>query len=155
MYTDDECFFVGLGHSQSSQAQAARKSKNFPSNDYRPFQCCPTKLEKATKVPKMTAQRLAHKDDDEKTGFHFNTQKKEATTSKSKVISNEKAGTAAAAAKKTAVSGGSITLGGKKLAEPLEKKDTKAESRKLKAKDKGVKQGQKGLLGIGKIVNWL
>lgn len=54
--TDDECFYVGLGHDGGS----ARRGNNA----YKPFQCCPTKLEKPTKVPKMTAQRIGHGDSD-------------------------------------------------------------------------------------------
>uniref|UniRef100_A0A034VTQ3 Centromere protein J n=1 Tax=Bactrocera dorsalis TaxID=27457 RepID=A0A034VTQ3_BACDO len=57
---DDECFYVGLGHDGGS----ARRGSNFAPNAYKPFQCCPTKLEKSTKVPKMTAQRIGHGDGD-------------------------------------------------------------------------------------------
>ncbi|XP_054090924.1 uncharacterized protein LOC105221368 isoform X17 [Zeugodacus cucurbitae] len=57
---NDECFYVGLGHDGGS----ARRGNNFAPNAYKPFQCCPTKLEKSTKVPKMTAQRIGHGDDD-------------------------------------------------------------------------------------------
>ncbi|XP_034119835.1 uncharacterized protein LOC117578436 isoform X9 [Drosophila guanche] len=58
---DDECFYVGLGH----DGQSAKRGNNFVPNDYKPFQCCPTKLEKSTKVPKMTAQRIGHSDGDQ------------------------------------------------------------------------------------------
>ncbi|XP_017069169.1 uncharacterized protein LOC108106536 isoform X7 [Drosophila eugracilis] len=58
---DDECFYVGLGH----DGQSAKRGNNFVPNDYKPFQCCPTKLEKSTKVPKMTAQRIGHTDGDQ------------------------------------------------------------------------------------------
>ncbi|XP_039953824.1 uncharacterized protein LOC120770428 isoform X8 [Bactrocera tryoni] len=57
---NDECFYVGLGHDGGS----ARRGSNFAPNAYKPFQCCPTKLEKSTKVPKMTAQRIGHGDGD-------------------------------------------------------------------------------------------
>lgn len=57
-HTDDECFYVGLGH----DGYSAKRGNNFVPNDYKPFQCCPTKLEKSTKVPKMTAQRIGHSD---------------------------------------------------------------------------------------------
>nr|XP_014103423.1 uncharacterized protein LOC106627696 isoform X11 [Bactrocera oleae] len=57
---NDECFYVGLGHDGSS----ARRGSNYAPNAYKPFQCCPTKLEKSTKVPKMTAQRIGHGDGD-------------------------------------------------------------------------------------------
>lgn len=56
LHTDDECFYVGLGH----QGLGARKGQNFAPNNYQPFQCCPTKTEKTTKVPKMAARRIAH-----------------------------------------------------------------------------------------------
>ncbi|XP_032311571.1 uncharacterized protein LOC6496628 isoform X8 [Drosophila ananassae] len=55
---DDECFYVGLGH----DGHSAKRGNNYVPNDYKPFQCCPTKLEKSTKVPKMTAQRIGHSD---------------------------------------------------------------------------------------------
>ncbi|XP_017837605.1 uncharacterized protein LOC108596411 isoform X11 [Drosophila busckii] len=55
---NDECFYVGLGH----DGHSAKRGNNFVPNDYKPFQCCPTKLEKSTKVPKMTAQRIGHSD---------------------------------------------------------------------------------------------
>ncbi|XP_022229052.2 uncharacterized protein LOC111078586 isoform X14 [Drosophila obscura] len=58
---DDECFYVGLGH----DGHSAKRGNNFVPNDYKPFQCCPTKLEKSTKVPKMTAQRIGHSDGDQ------------------------------------------------------------------------------------------
>jgi len=60
-YTDDECFYVGLGH----DGHSAKRGNNFVPNDYKPFQCCPTKLEKSTKVPKMTAQRIGHSEGDQ------------------------------------------------------------------------------------------
>ncbi|XP_033233632.1 uncharacterized protein hlk isoform X19 [Drosophila pseudoobscura] len=58
---NDECFYVGLGH----DGHSAKRGNNFVPNDYKPFQCCPTKLEKSTKVPKMTAQRIGHSDGDQ------------------------------------------------------------------------------------------
>uniref|UniRef100_A0A1A9WP28 Thioredoxin domain-containing protein n=1 Tax=Glossina brevipalpis TaxID=37001 RepID=A0A1A9WP28_9MUSC len=51
---NDECFYVGLGH----DGRAAKR-------EYKPFQCCPTKLEKSTKVPKLTAQRIGFSDNDD------------------------------------------------------------------------------------------
>ncbi|XP_020815476.1 uncharacterized protein LOC110189667 isoform X6 [Drosophila serrata] len=58
---DDECFYVGLGH----DGHSAKRGNNYVPNDYKPFQCCPTKLEKSTKVPKMTAQRIGHSEGDQ------------------------------------------------------------------------------------------
>lgn len=56
LHTDDECFYVGLGH----QGLGARKGQNFAPNNYQPFQCCPTKVQKTTKVPKMSARRIGY-----------------------------------------------------------------------------------------------
>uniref|UniRef100_A0A1B0G981 Thioredoxin domain-containing protein n=1 Tax=Glossina morsitans morsitans TaxID=37546 RepID=A0A1B0G981_GLOMM len=51
---NDDCFYVGLGH----DGRAAKR-------EYKPFQCCPTKLEKSTKVPKLTAQKIGFSDNDD------------------------------------------------------------------------------------------
>ncbi|KAJ6641163.1 hypothetical protein Bhyg_06098, partial [Pseudolycoriella hygida] len=111
----DECFFVGLGH----RGQSSRKGNTFTPNEYRPFQCCPTKLERATKVPKMTAQKLAHKTDNEKSGhFQFSSTKSEP---KSEPIVKKP------------------TVPLKKASEVNEKKDSKKAL--AKGKDKGGKQG--------------
>lgn len=56
LHTDDECFYVGLGH----QGLGARKGQNFAPNNYQPFQCCPTKVQKTMKVPKMSARRIGY-----------------------------------------------------------------------------------------------
>ncbi|XP_055320467.1 uncharacterized protein LOC129577457 isoform X3 [Sitodiplosis mosellana] len=84
---DDECFYVGMAH----QAQSARKGNNYVPNDYRPFQCCPTKLERQTRVPKMSAQKLSHqKDSDDKSRksqFEFNDAKSSSSSSSSKSAS--------------------------------------------------------------------
>ncbi|XP_023032102.1 uncharacterized protein LOC6643321 isoform X12 [Drosophila willistoni] len=61
---NDECFYVGLGH----DGHSAKRGNNYVPNDYKPFQCCPTKLEKSTKVPKMTAQRIGHHSDGDSAG---------------------------------------------------------------------------------------
>lgn len=85
----------------------------------------------------MTAQKLAHKTDSDNSGhFQFSSSKSEP---KSEPIVKKQA----------------VPL--KKASEVNEKKDVKAETKKAlaKGKDKGGKQGQKGFLGIGKIVNWL
>lgn len=142
-HTDDQCFYVGLG--QRGQPQTARKANFLGSDEYRPFQCCPTKLERATKVPKMTAQRLAHSKTDRSAGgnkagnFHFQdvTQKPAAAPKAPKAPKNpavKKVADVAPAKESTAKKAGGTTAKGKA--------------------DKGQK-GQKGLLGIGKVVNWL
>lgn len=146
--TDDECFYVGLGH--RGQSQTARKSNFMGSDEYRPFQCCPTKLERATKVPKMTAQRLANKNTNEKTAktghFEFNAE----PTRSTRAEELSKSG-----AKKTAAATGDKIRGAAKPAVDR-KSDTKgAEKKKDSKKDKAQKTGQKGLLGIGKVVDWL
>lgn len=142
--TDDECFYVGLGH--RGQSQTARKSNFLGSDEYRPFQCCPTKLERATKVPKMTAQRLANKNTNEKTAKsgHFEFSAEPTKTARAEELSK-------ASAKKTAKATGNA----KKPAAPVVAvaKETKLE--KKSKKDKAQKPGQKGLLGIGKVVDWL
>lgn len=128
--TDDECFFVGLGH----RGQSSRKGNTFSPNEYRPFQCCPTKLERATKVPKMTAQKLSHKTDSSGKSGHF-----QFSSAKSEPKSEPLVKRPVAPLKKSS--------------EINEKKDAKKAL--AKGKDKDGKQGQKGFLGISKIVNWL
>lgn len=143
--TDDECFYVGLGH--RGQSQTARKSNFMGSDEYRPFQCCPTKLERATKVPKMTAQRLASKSAHDKTHVksgHFEFNAEPSRTARNEELSK------AAAAKKAAsskASSGSAT--------PSAKSTDRKDKKSLSKKEKAQKPGQKGLLGIGKVVDWL
>lgn len=147
--TDDECFYVGLGH--RGQSQTARKSNFLGSDEYRPFQCCPTKLERATKVPKMTAQRLANKNTNEKTAKsgHFEFNAEPTRTARAEELSKS-------SGKKTASnSAGSRDKGAAKPTS--ERKESKGADKKSLAKkqDKTQKPGQKGLLGIGKVVDWL
>lgn len=154
--TDDECFYVGLGH--RGQSQTARKSNFLGSDEYRPFQCCPTKLERATKVPKMTAQRLAPKNPNDRASSksgHFEFSAEPTKTARAEELSK-------ASAKKTTTT---TTTGGNKAAtlakgtrKHVELKDDKPERKSASAakKDKkDPKTGQKGLLGIGKVVDWL
>ena len=61
---DDGCFYVGLG------SNGKKKSGGAPA-DYRPFQCCPTKLEKSTRVPKMTAAKIGESAGGRKAGGNF------------------------------------------------------------------------------------
>lgn len=65
---DDGCFYVGLG----SNGQKKKQRGGAPA-EYRPFQCCPTKLEKSTRVPKMTAAKIGQSASDggRKTGGNF------------------------------------------------------------------------------------
>lgn len=141
--TDDECFYVGLGH--RGQSQTARKSNFMGSDEYRPFQCCPTKLERATKVPKMTAQRLSNKNTNEKTAksghFEFNAEPTRST--RAEEISK-------AGAKKAAVSADKARGPSKGRSDNLG-----ADKKIVSKKEKAHKPGQKGLLGIGKVVDWL
>lgn len=61
---DDGCFYVGLGSN-------GNKKKNGAPAEYRPFQCCPTKLEKTTRVPKMTAAKIGESAGGRKAGGNF------------------------------------------------------------------------------------
>lgn len=86
LHTDDECFYVGLGH----QGLGARKGQNFAPNNYQPFQCCPTKIQKTTKVPKMSARRIGYDKSDTKqeqkpsNTFKFAEETKKSLSKKSK-----------------------------------------------------------------------
>lgn len=152
-------------------AQSARKGNNFVPNDYRPFQCCPTKVERSTRVPKMSAQKLAHKKDtDEKSRFDF-------TPPSGSVAATTAAATASVDAKKPLTktkqndsgnkSGSSKkTTDNKKSSHKSDDKDDdfhlntapSKEIKKSSGKSKDAsksKPGQKGLLGIAKVVDWL
>ncbi|KQS71009.1 uncharacterized protein Dere_GG10803, isoform B [Drosophila erecta] len=86
---DDECFYVGLGH----DGHSAKRGNNFVPNDYKPFQCCPTKLEKSTKVPKMTAQRIGHSEGDQgkrPSGGNFQFAGQASSTSSTKPLATKK-----------------------------------------------------------------
>lgn len=61
---DDGCFYVGLGNN-------SKKKRGGAPADYRPFQCCPTKLEKSTRVPKMTAAKIGESAGGRKAGGNF------------------------------------------------------------------------------------
>lgn len=152
--TDDECFYVGLGH--RGQSQTARKSNFLGSDEYRPFQCCPTKLERATKVPKMTAQRLAPKNTNDRASSqsgHFEFSAEPTKTARAEELS--KAGAKKASTTTTTNGSGSKASPAKPL-KPAERKEVKADKKSLASKkDKNQKPGQKGLLGIGKVVDWL
>lgn len=150
--TDDECFYVGLGH--RGQSQTARKSNFMGSDEYRPFQCCPTKLERATKVPKMTAQRLASKSAHEKTPVksgHFEFSAEPSRTARNEELSKAAAAKKAASAASKASSGSGGGSSSTPSAKSIDRKDKKS----LSKKEKAQKPGQKGLLGIGKVVDWL
>lgn len=56
---DDGCFYVGLGNNGAN-----KKKRGGAPAEYRPFQCCPTKLEKSTRVPKMTAAKIGQSAND-------------------------------------------------------------------------------------------
>ncbi|XP_015014657.2 uncharacterized protein LOC6542960 isoform X4 [Drosophila erecta] len=86
---NDECFYVGLGH----DGHSAKRGNNFVPNDYKPFQCCPTKLEKSTKVPKMTAQRIGHSEGDQgkrPSGGNFQFAGQASSTSSTKPLATKK-----------------------------------------------------------------
>lgn len=91
-HTDDECFYVGLGH----DGYSAKRGNNFVPNDYKPFQCCPTKLEKSTKVPKMTAQRIGHSEGESNKrpgggNFKFNSPSAPSKPAAGKIVSKKQA----------------------------------------------------------------
>jgi len=168
---NDECFYVGLGH----QGQSSRKGSNYVPNNYRPFQCCPTKVERATRVPKMSAQKLSYKKDNtEKSRFEFS----DRPVSSSGTSNSASGGNSCKNSKKdssTKTKYSSTSSSSSTTKKPIKKvhkndddddnddnvptplpvpaKEIKKPSTKAKESNK-VKPGQKGLLGIAKIVNW-
>lgn len=154
---------MGVDHNRKS----ARKGNNYVPNDYRPFQCCPTKLERATRVPKMTAQKLSHKkESDEKSRFEFNDAS--SSGSSSTTTTKPKKETVSATKSTKTQSQTKASSSTPKKVTPPKKVVTRAndddddvvlikEAKKTVAKPKETvkaKPGQKGLLGIAKIVNW-
>ncbi|XP_055708465.1 uncharacterized protein LOC129804839 isoform X11 [Phlebotomus papatasi] len=145
---NDGCFFVGLGHSGN-----AKKGSNYVPHEYRPFQCCPTKLERSTRVPKMTAAKIGHSQDKKNSGgsFKFNSPASKTdtktTTKPKKQDTPLKPVPNPSVTKKTSKKD---SVDDRKVI-----KDTKPSARQALvskgAKDKNVK-GQKGLFGIG--LNW-
>lgn len=166
--TDDACFWVGVDHNSKS----ARKGNNYVPNDYRPFQCCPTKLERATRVPKMTAQKLSHKKDtSEKSRFEFSDASSSSTstgttTTTSTKTKKEPVSSTKSTKSQSQTKASSTSTPKKPAAATPKKVITKSdeddvvlikEAKKTVAKPKETnkaKPGQKGLLGIAKIVNW-
>lgn len=163
--TDDECFYVGMAH----PAQSARKGNNYVPNDYRPFQCCPTKLERQTRVPKMSAQKLSHlKDSDDKSrksqfAFSDSSKSSSSSTTTPTSSSSRKIDSKSKAESKNSGSSSSKKSTSKKSKKDddddddddvvVPVKDLKKATPKSKDANK-AKPGQKGLLGIAKIVNW-
>lgn len=149
-------------------AQSARKGNNYVPNDYRPFQCCPTKLERQTRVPKMSAQKLSHKKDgDEKsrgTQFEFSSSGSSSSSSNSKSSARKtetKAKIDTESKYSPAAPAPTKKIANKKPSKHDDDDDDIVipvkELKKAAAKSKDTnkaKPGQKGLLGIAKIVNW-
>lgn len=153
--TDDECFYVGMAH----PAQSARKGNNYVPNDYRPFQCCPTKLERQTRVPKMSAQRLSQKkDSNEKSRFEFSSASgaNAAKKTETKIKSEPTLKKATTTSSTSSSSSSTTTTTNKKPTKHNDDDDNHKEIKKPAAKKEAnkPKPGQKGLLGIAKIVNW-
>jgi len=162
---NDECFYVGMAHS----AQSARKGNNYVPNDYRPFQCCPTKLERQTRVPKMSAQKLSHKkdNDDNKRSTQFEFGSHSRSSSSSSKSSERKTETKAKIDNESKYSSSTNSVASKKVTSkraskhddddddiiPVKEIKKAATATKNKETNK-AKPGQKGLLGIAKIVNW-
>lgn len=184
LYTDDECFYVGLGH--------GRRGGNSESEDYLPFKCCATKLDKTVKVPKLIAQKVHEsQSDDDDVGFKFNTkaqeqqkqqqQRKAATAAalkapqmkaatkavhKEKKVATPVVSSSVSGSGKASYGGGDVESNKPKVRE-FNKKDTKE---KIKEKDSNDKKGskgknnnnnnkdkeekEKGFLGIGNIGWW-
>lgn len=142
------------------QAQSARKGNNYVPNDYRPFQCCPTKLERQTRVPKMSAQKLSHKkDNDEKTRssqFEFSSPSDSSKTSTGKKSEskskhdNDSKYSSSTSKKSSSKKSKNNNDDDDDIVAPV-KEIKKAAKNKESNK---AKPGQKGLLGIAKIVNW-
>lgn len=157
-------------------AQSARKGNNYVPNDYRPFQCCPTKLERQTRVPKMSAQKLSHKKDSNekkthKSQFEFGSssdggsKKHEAKIIKaSPVISSTPSPSASSSSKRSSSSTSSNTATSASRSKKSRNDDDDDDDDDVPVKDikkssksketNKPKPGQKGLLGIAKIVNW-
>lgn len=175
-YTDDECFYVGLGHT----GRSARKGNNYVPNQYRPFQCCPTKLERSTKVPKMTAQRIGHQKTDSRGGnFQFSTptSKPSSQTSKPTVPLSKTPPAKSSTSTKKALPSPSTTQYKRPetptvkvpaiiRSEPLKSKSSQSSSKggsksqtskKALASNKNGKESKfvkEGMFGIGKYIFW-
>lgn len=143
--------------------QSARKGNNYVPNDYRPFQCCPTKLERATRVPKMSAQKLSHKKDtNEKSRFEFEESSSGAGSKKpdaksNKIKTEEQPPKFSTPSKKASTkrSNHNNNDDDDDIVVPTPIKETKKPTPTKATKDiNKPKPGQKGLLGIAKIVNW-
>lgn len=155
---DDECFYVGLGH----QGQSARKGNNFVPDNYRPFQCCPSKVEKSTRVPKMSARKIGHnKDTNDKSHFEFSPSthgnikaKKTTASTKSKSEPTQRASTSSTI-KKSQPKKVNRKNGDNDDVPVVKEAKKPASKSSIKEKESNkAKPGQKGLLGIAKIVNW-
>ncbi|XP_055690238.1 uncharacterized protein LOC129793827 isoform X16 [Lutzomyia longipalpis] len=146
---NDGCFYVGLGQSGN-----AKKGSGYVPHEYRPFQCCPTKLERSIKVPKMTAAKIGHESKKNSGGsFKFGTP---TPPPKSDTKSPTKTKTQNSPPLKPVPT--PVTKTAKKDIDDDKKKVTKEPRPSTKqalatkgGKDKNAK-GQKGLFGIG--LNW-
>lgn len=151
-------------------AQSARKGNNYVPNDYRPFQCCPTKLERQTRVPKMSAQKLSHKKDSNekkthKSQFEFGSssdggsKKHDAKIIKASPAISSSASSSSPKRSSSSSNTASTASRTKKSRNDDDDDDDDVPVKDIKKSSKPKetnkpKPGQKGLLGIAKIVNW-
>lgn len=157
-HTDDECFYVGLGH----QGASKRKGQNYVPNEYRPFQCCPTKLERTTKVPKMTAQKIGHKNDEKNEGTFKFAQKQDKKPAPTPSVPTHSSPLKRAEKKplpkftpvKTAKKEEKPISKGTSSSNKAAKKPEKEPKKALAKKDKKQQPNQKGLFGIGNYIWW-
>lgn len=146
---DDGCFYVGLGSNSN-------KKRGGAPADYRPFQCCPTKLEKSTRVPKMTAAKIGESPGARKAGGNFkfaSVPKTSAATTKDKSTANklkDKKPEPQATPKKASKASVEDVKTDAKKKQPASSKQVVAKAGKTGA-EKG-KGGQKGLFSID--LNW-
>lgn len=127
---DDGCFYVGLGNNGKSKRGGAPA-------EYRPFQCCPTKLEKSTRVPKMTAAKIGESAGARKAGGNFKFSNVPSKVSTTVAASKDKKGSTASD------KNNNNKAKDKKSEEKGQKKGSKVEETKVDKKKQAVTKGAK------------